>query len=57
MKKSKKHNAITLNDQLKAIRKADREMEYEIKGAGWPCKDKAVKSKKAYDRKNYKIAL
>ena len=57
MKKSKKHNAITLNDQLKAIRKADREMEYEIKGAGWHCKDKAVKSKKVYDRKNYKIAL
>ena len=51
-----KHKTITLNDQLKAIRKADREMEYEIKGAGWHCKDKAVKSKKVYDRKKYKLA-
>lgn len=51
-----KHKTITMNGQLKAIRKADREMEYELKGAGWHCKDKAVKSKKVYDRKKYKLA-
>lgn len=39
------------SDYLKAIRKADREMEIELMGK-WSQKTKIHKSKKAYDRKN-----
>lgn len=47
----------TMEMQLKAIRKADRELEYERLGAGWHCKDRAVKSKKVYNRKRMKMAM
>jgi len=40
------------NDMLNAIKKADREIEYQEKGPGWNAKDKAHKNKKKYDRKN-----
>lgn len=42
----------TKNDALNAIKKADRELEYQEKGPGWTAKDKAHKNKKKYDRKN-----
>ena len=55
MAKKKKRSATM--DLVKATRKADRELEYELKGAGWHAKDKAVKSQKAYDRKRNKRAV
>lgn len=45
------------NDMLNAIKKADREIEYQEKGPGWTAKDKAHKNKKKYDRKNFKSGI
>lgn len=42
----------SVNDALNAVKKADREIEYQEKGPGWTAKDKAHKNKKKYDRKN-----
>ena len=39
------------DDYLKAIKKADREAEYDLTGPGWKSKDMAHKSKKKYNRK------
>jgi hypothetical protein len=41
-------------DYMKAIKKADRELEYELTGPGWKAKDKAHKDKTKYDRKRDK---
>lgn len=41
-------------DYMKAIKKADRELEYELNGPGWKAKDKAHKDKTKYDRKRDK---
>lgn len=40
------------SDYIKAIKKADRESEYELMGPGWKSKDKPHKNKKKYDRKS-----
>jgi len=42
------------DDYLKAIKKADRDLGYELDGPGWNAKDKAHKNKKQYDRKRDK---
>lgn len=42
------------NDYMKAIKKADRELEYELNGPGWTSKDKTHKNHKNYDRKRDK---
>lgn len=48
-------NKKNLNDDyLKAIKKADRESEYDEKGPGWKAKDRPHKNKKKYDRKSNK---
>ena len=39
------------DDYIKAIKKADREMEYELNGPGWKSKSKPHKNKSKYDRK------
>lgn len=41
----------TTDSYIKAIKKADRELDYELNGPGWKAKDKAHKDKKKYDRK------
>lgn len=40
------------SDYIKAVKKADRESEYELMGPGWKSKDKPHKNKKKYDRKS-----
>ena len=40
-------------DYVKAIKKADREMEMDDKGPGFKSKDKAHKNNKKYDRKSF----
>lgn len=49
--KTKKRKASS-DDYMKAVKKADREMEYELKGPGWKAKDKMHKNKSKYDRKH-----
>ena len=49
--KKKKGN---IDDYLNAIKKADRDLGYELDGPGWNAKDKAHKNKKQYDRKQDK---
>lgn len=49
--KSKKKMKITLNDYIKAVKSADREMEKEIYGNGFKSKNKVHKSAKNYTRK------
>jgi hypothetical protein len=44
---------ITVKDYLKAIRKADREIDLE-RQPGWKSVHKIFKNKKAYDRKSVK---
>lgn len=39
------------DDYMKGIKKADREIEYDLNGPGWKQKDKPHKNKKKYDRK------
>lgn len=41
-------------DYLKAIKKADREMEIQLTGNGFHSKTKIFKNKKKYDRKQWK---
>lgn len=51
MKKRKiKTGKITLKDYIKAVKKADREIQLET-SAGWTSTTKVHKSKKIYDRK------
>ncbi len=54
-KKQKQQKAlkITIADYLKAVKKADREISLE-QSAGWVAMHKVHKSKKIYDRNNYK---
>ncbi|WP_296864496.1 hypothetical protein [uncultured Methanobrevibacter sp.] len=48
-------NHIGIHDTLKAIRKGNREAQFEIFGPGFHCFNKVKTSKKQYNRKNYKI--
>lgn len=48
---AKKHKGGN-EDYIKAVKKADRELEYELNGPGWKQKDKIHKNKKQYDRKS-----
>ena len=43
------------SDVIKATRKGNREAQFEIFGPGFHTFHKVVKSKKAYNRKNFKI--
>jgi hypothetical protein len=46
------------DDYLKAIKKADRELDYELNGPGWKANDKPHKNKAKYDRrrdKNFQV--
>lgn len=54
MKEAKNKKAKNNVDDmyLKAIKKADRESEYDIKGAGWKAKDRPHKNKSKYNRKD-----
>lgn len=49
---SKKEINAAIDDHMKAIKKADRELEYETYGNGWRNKHKIHKDKKKYDRKS-----
>lgn len=49
--KNKKKMKITLNDYIKAVKSADREIEKEIYGNGFKTKNKIHKSIKNYTRK------
>lgn len=52
MKEAKtKRKKQSSDDYIKAIKKADREMEYELNGPGWKSKNKPHKNKSKYDRK------
>ena len=42
-------------DIIKAVRKGNREAQFEIFGPGFHSFHKIAKSKKVYSRKNYKI--
>ncbi len=56
MKKKKKKKAnrkITIEDYVKAVKKADREIQLEA-SAGWVSTSRVHKSKKIYDRKSIK---
>lgn len=52
MKKKKKQSKvkITINDYIKAVKKADREIQLS-QSPGWKRTTKVHKSKKIYDRK------
>lgn len=47
----KKKCKITLNDYIKAIKSADREIEKEVYGNGFKSKNRIHKSPKNYTRK------
>jgi len=52
MKKKKKNkNKISIEDYIKAVKKADREIQLE-NTTGWVSTTKVHKSKKIYSRKN-----
>ena len=55
MKKKRKNKTykITVDDYIKAVKKADREIQLE-QHAGWQRSTAIHKNKKAYDRKNNK---
>lgn len=54
MKKRKKNKKkITLEDYIKAVKKADREIQLE-NSVGWTSVTRVHKSKKIYSRKNKK---
>jgi len=54
MKKRKKNKKkITLEDYIKAVKKADREIQLE-NSVGWTSVTRVHKSKKIYNRKNKK---
>lgn len=50
-----KQHTITTNDTLKAIRRGNREAEFEVFGPGFHSKNKVQKSKRKYDRKQNKV--
>jgi len=52
-KKKKKTGRITIEDYIKAVKKADREIQLET-SVGWTSTTKVHKSKKVYSRKNNK---
>ena len=54
-KRKKKPNKgkITIEDYIKAVKKADRDIQLET-SVGWVSVDKVHTSKKAYNRKNNK---
>jgi hypothetical protein len=54
MAEAKKKKEKSNSDYIKAIKKADRELEYDLTGPGWNAKDKAHKNKSKYDRKKDK---
>lgn len=58
MKKKKKNisHKITVEDYIKAVKKADREIQLSQQ-AGWQRTTSVHKSKKAYDRKQNKNFL
>ena len=47
--------SITQADTIKAIRKGNREAEFELFGPGFHSKNKVQKSKRKYDRKQNKV--
>lgn len=49
-KKNNKNRKITIEDYIKAVKKADREIQIE-NSTGWSATTKVHKSKKIYDRK------
>ena len=51
MKKKTKIGVITIEQQIKAIKKANREAELE-QSPGWTATNKVHKSDKTYSRKN-----
>ena len=51
MAEAKKKKMTATDDYMKAIKKADRESEYDLTGPGWKAKDKTHKNKAKYDRK------
>lgn len=53
MKKKKNKNKITVADYIKAVKKADREIQIN-QNTGWQRSTKVHKSKKTYDRKKEK---
>ena len=56
MKKKKIKRRISIDDYIKAVKKADREEELS-KSAGWKRKTSIHQSKKVYDRKRDKKDL
>lgn len=54
MLENKKNKIGGQEDYMKAVKKADRDLDYELNGPGWKAKDKTHKSKKQYDRKQNK---
>lgn len=52
-KKKKTRGKITIEDYVKAVKKADREIQLE-NNVGWVSTTKVHKSKKLYNRKNSK---
>lgn len=51
--KKKQHKKISINDYIKAVKKADREIQLE-NSVGWTSTTKVHKSKKVYDRRRDK---
>jgi len=49
---NKKKKSGSNEDYIKAIKKADRELDYELNGPGWKSKTTAHKNKKKYNRKD-----
>jgi hypothetical protein len=52
-KKKHEHSKITVKDYVKAVKKADREIEQSIR-PGWSSTTKIHKNKKAYSRQENK---
>lgn len=52
-KRKKKTGKITIEDYIKAVKKADREIQLKT-SVGWASITKVHKSKKIYDRKSNK---
>ena len=50
-KKKKSQGKITIEDYIKAVKKADREAELSQSTGGWKRTTNIHKSKKIYDRK------
>lgn len=50
-KKNKNKGKITIEDYIKAVKKADRDIQLE-RSVGWVSTTKVHKSKKTYSRKN-----